>query len=347
MQEHSLIRVFLSALVKGFSKTFGVLLGIVLFWAGINFISSQEKPPRYTTTNICPNHTWKTLPLSMDRPTILRITIDGGIGIKDGNSIVTAEAIEKILCDIPQLEIKEGSLKGIIIAINTRGGDARDAETIRTLLLEAKARFHIPCVVYADGFCASGGVMIACAADKIIASPSSLIGSVGVIMPTLFNLSKPMEMWGIQSKTIHAGKEKDELNPFRPWKENEGEHLQEDLNKYYEKFISMVCQARPRISPDFLRTEGARIYLAQDAKEVGFIDEIENSYFKCLEKFSGSLGVEDNYQVIELIPQFSLGSFFTMGISSLLRPSIEHRLLMPGEVDSTVQGKPLALYDPR
>lgn len=346
MQENSLVRLFLSSLVKGCSKAFGVLLGIALFWITLNIISSQEKPLRYTTTNICPNHTWKTLPLSPDRATILRITMDGGIGFKDGSGMVTAEAIEKILCDIPQLEIKEGNLKGILVSINTRGGDARDAEIIRTLLLEAKARFHVPCVVYVDGLCASGGVMIACAADKVIASPSSLVGSVGVIMPTLFNLSKPMEQWGIQSKTIHAGKGKDELNPFRPWKENEGVDLQEDFNKYYERFISLVCQARPRISPDFLRSEGARIYMASDAKEIGFIDDIENSYFSCLEKFSNSLGIEENYQVIELTPQFSLGSLLGMGFSSLMKPSIEHRITLPGEFDPKVQGKPLFMYAP-
>jgi len=347
MQDTPLTRVFLSSLIKGLAKAFGVLLGIVLFIVLFSFVLSQEKPSRNTSTLLCPNHTWKTASFSSDRPTILRITIDGGIGIKDGNGIITSDSVEKILCDIQQLEIKESALKGIILAINTRGGDARDAETIRTLLLEAKTRFHIPCLAYVDGFCASGGVMIACAADKIVASPSSLVGSVGVIMPTLFNIAKPMEQWGIETKTIHAGKGKDELNPFRPWKENEGVDLQEDFNKYYERFLSLVCQARPRISPDFLRSEGARIYLAADAKEVGFIDEIESSYFRCLEKFSNSLGIEENYQVIELVPQFSIGSLLSIGASTLMRPSIEHQITLPGSIDSKVQGKPLSLYYPR
>lgn len=344
MHDQSFFRLFFSSLLSGFSKAFGVLLGIFFFFFVCLFISSQEKPPRYTTTTICPNHTWKTAPFANDRSTILRLSIDGVIGVRDNRGYVTAEDVEKILCDIAQLDLKEGALKGIIVSMNTPGGDARDSETIKALIQEAKERFHIPCIVYVDGLCASGGMMIACAADRIVASPSSLIGSVGVIMPTTFNVAQPMAQLGIQAKTLHAGKDKDELNPFRPWTENEGVDIQEDLNKYYERFVSIVCQARPKLSADFLKTTGAKVYLAQEAKELGFIDDIESSYFRCLEKLSTSLGIDDKYQVIELVPQFSFGSLIGMGAEALLHPSIQHTIRLPGEMHTQDEGRPLYLY---
>lgn len=348
MHQPSLARVAFSSLISGFFKIFGILSGIVLFWIALTIFSVSATPPRFTTTNIRPNHTWKLQPFSPDRATILQISINGGIGFRDKNGCITADAVEKILCDIAQLELKEGSLKGIILSMNSPGGDARDSEIIRSLLQEAKIRFHIPCVAYVDGLCASGGMMIACAADQITSSPSSLIGSVGVIMGTQFNVSKPMEQYGVLAKTLSAGKGKDELNPFRPWKDNEGADIQDDLNKYYDRFVSIVCQARPKITPDFLKAEGAKVYLAQDAKEFGFIDSVEPTYFRCLEKFATALAIEEEYQVIELTPTFTLGSLFTMETAALLKhPCIEHQIKIPGSIDPQLTGGPLFLYQPK
>lgn len=347
MNQTSLAKIAFSSLITGFFKMVGILVGILFVWIALALFTTQAAPPRTTTTDVLPTHTWKTLPYSPEKPTIVRISIDGGIGFHDRNNSITADTIEKILCDIPQLDLKDGNLKGIILTMNSPGGDARDSETIRALLQEAKTRFHIPCIAYVDGLCASGGMMIACAADQIYASPSSLIGNVGVIMGTQFNVSKPMDQLGILSKTISAGKCKDEFNPFRPWKENEGEDFQQDINKYYDQFVATVCQARPKITQDFLKSEGARIFLAKDAKELGFIDGIENTYYKCLEKFATALTIEEEYQVIELVPHFSFGSLFNLGANCLLKgPRIEHQIKVPGAVDSNLEGKALFLYKP-
>lgn len=347
MNQTSYSRMAFSSLISGFFKIVGILMGILFVWAAMALFTTQAAPPRTTTTNVLPTHTWKTMPYSSEKPTIVRICIDGGIGMHDRAHSVTADNIEKILCDIPQLELKEGNLKGIILAINSPGGDARDSETIKALLQEAKTRFHVPCIAYVDGLCASGGMMIACAADQIYASPSSMIGSIGVIMGTQFNLSKPMDQFGIQAKTLTAGKNKDEFNPFRPWKENEGQDLQEDINTYYNQFVATVCQARPKITEEFLKSEGARVFLAKDAKELGFIDGIETTYYKCLEKFATALTIEEEYQVIELMPHFSFNSLFSMGTNLLFgHPSIDHHIKMPGDIDHELKGKPLFLYRP-
>lgn len=347
MNQTSFTRMAFSSLISGFFKIVGILTGILFVWAALAIFTAQTAPPRTTTTTVLPTHTWKTVPYSAEKPTIVRVAIDGAIGLYDRSHSVTADNIEKILCDIPQLELKEGNLKGIILTMNSPGGDARDSETIRALIQEAKTRFHVPCILYVDGLCASGGMMIACAADQIYASPSSMIGNVGVIMGTQFNVSKPMDQFGILSKTLSAGKGKDELNPFRPWKENEGQDFQEDINKYYDLFVATVCLARPKITPDFLKSEGARIFLAKDAKELGFIDGIEPTYYKCLEKFATTLTIEEDYQVIELMPHFSFGSLFSMGTNFFLKhPSIEHRITLPSDVDPQLAGKPLFLYRP-
>lgn len=347
MNQTSLARIAFSSLITGFLKTVGVLLGIVFVWIALTLLTAQTTPPRATSTIVLPNHTWKTLPYSPEKATVLKISIDGGIGFPERNNSVTADLIEKIVCDIAQLDLREGNLKGLILTMNSPGGDARDSETIRALIQEAKTRFHIPCIAYVDGLCASGGMMIACAADQIYASPSSLIGNVGVLMGTQFNVAKPMEQYGVLAKTISAGKGKDEFNPFRPWKENEGEDFQEDINQYYDQFVALVCQARPKITPDFLKSEGARIFLAKDAKELGFIDGIEPTYFKCLEKFASTLAIDDEYQVIELQPHFTLGSLFNVGPTSLFKkPVIEHQVTLPGVIHQDLSGKPLFLYRP-
>ena len=66
------------------------------------------------------------------------------------------------------------------------GGAADDSVGIYRALCEYKKKYNVPIYAFVDGLCASGGMYIACAADKIYATPSSVIGSVGVIMGPLF-----------------------------------------------------------------------------------------------------------------------------------------------------------------
>src|SRR5690606_9333623 len=121
------------------------------------------------------------------------------------------------------MESREGIFEkspvvALLLHIQSPGGTVIDADGIYRAIKAYKAQHNIPVYAYVDGLCASGGMYIAAAADKIFASDVSLIGSVGVISPPTFNFTKTMEKLGIEALTLSAGIGKDDLNPFRPWK---------------------------------------------------------------------------------------------------------------------------------
>jgi len=290
-----------------------------------------------------PDHNWKVKQFSSTTPTILQIPITGVIGLELGTR---SEKIAAILQDIQELELKPGMFKAIILNINSPGGSADDSDAIFRMISEFKKTFRIPVYAYIEGMCASGGTLISLAADKIIASPSSVIGHVGVIMGTHFNVFKTLERFGVDSKTIFAGKNKDELNPFRPWKEGEGEDFQNLTDLYYGRFLKLMVANRPRMTEAQLIDEGAKLYFPEQALEQGYIDEISDTYTKTLGEIASTLEISNNYQVIQLRPQIFLSELFGNEACFPGTRAINHFLRLPGDSPPEFIGKPLYLYVP-
>lgn len=340
MSSESLFKSAFRSLSNTFFKVVGFSVAILFVLVALTILFSGG-PQRVTTTIMQPTHHWRVRPFSVTTPTILQIPITGVIGIERG---MRKEKIEAMLQDLQELDLKPGMLKAIILTINSPGGLADDSDSIFRMISEYKKQFKLPVYAYIDGLCASGGTLISLAADKIIASSASTIGHVGVIMGTSFNFSKPMEKFGIDSKTIFAGKNKDELNPFRPWKPNEGEDFQDLADVYYDRFIKLVATHRPKITEEQLREEGAKLYPAEEALERGYIDQISDSYFETLSEITSSLEISHDYQVIQLRPQIFFSEIF--GPETAAEKAMHHFVRLPGDMHPDLTGKPLYMYFP-
>lgn len=344
MESDSLCKGAARSFFNTFFKVFGFAAALVVIIIGIGILLSGT-PQRTTTTVMKPDHNWKVKIFSSSTPTILEIPITGVIGLELG---MRKERIAAILQDIQELDLKPGMFKAIILTINTPGGSADDSEAILRMLTEFKKMYRIPVYAYIDGMSASGGTMISLAADKIISSPSSLIGHVGSIFGShFFNFSKTLAQYGVEAKTIYAGKHKDELDPFRPWKEGEGNEFQNLADISYEQFIKLVVAHRPRITEDQLRDEGAQLYFPQQALEQGYIDQISDTFTQALGEIATTLEISNNYQVIELRPQIMLSELFGNESSFLAPRVITHTFRLPGDIDPELVGKPLYLYVPK
>ena len=338
------------SLVKGalrtFINTFCKVISIAIAFTAILFILStaiSSAPHRHTSTISHPTHQWKVPPFSLDRPTILHIPIVGTIGYGRGPS---KQDLFSIFQDIETLQFQPGVLKAVVLYIDTPGGTADDSDAIFRMLEEFKKARQIPIYAYVDGLCASGGIFVSLAADTIIATTPSIIGSIGTIMPTAFNVANTMNRLGIEAATPYAGKNKDDLNPFRPWRGNETATIQELINTSYNRFVSLVSRYRPKLTEEQIKEEGAKVYGAEKAQELGLIDEINDSYTKALEQIASSLEIVNNYQVIELRPEMGIQTLLGPEAGALFTKKIEHHLQIPGELPSEVSGKPLYLYQP-
>lgn len=163
------------------------------------------------------------------------------------------------------------SVKAIVLRINSPGGSVVASDEIYNELLKVEK----PIVVSMGEMAASGGYYISCAADKILANPSTLTGSIGVIaqMP---NVEELMEKIGVEVTTIKSGTHKDEGSPFREMTEEEKAIWQTIISESYEQFVGIVAKGRGLSQEKVKELADGRIYTGQQAVELGLADQLGN-----------------------------------------------------------------------
>jgi protease IV len=334
----------LRAVVVSFCVVLGLCLGFVFLSMLFGSLSSGTIDTKLSATHteeILPNALGKRVSLSSTSPVILQVNIEGIIGTEE----LSEETIRSQLVESREGSFKNDRVKGILLYINTPGGTVTGADGIYRILKEYKERYKIPIYAYVDGLCASGGMYVAMAADKVIASDTSLIGSVGVIAPAFMNVTKLLEKIGVDTMTISAGKGKDAMNPLRPWKPGEEDNYKYLIDFYYNHFVELVTKHRPEISKEQLTKEyGAQIFPAPLAEEYGFIDHSGISLADTLQALVHAAEIpDDEYQVIRLEHKGWWKTLFS-GKNNFLMGKVEHRLSISPEIDILLSNQFLYLY---
>jgi protease IV len=337
----SAIRCFCNA----FSVVIGIFIAAVVVMFGLALFSSPEILPEKSELSIAPDADGRRTLLPETSPAILRIDFHGIIG--DGD--LTNEKIQNILFDSREDSLRNNRVKAVLLHMNTPGGVASDAAGIYDALLAYKKKYNVPVYAFVDGMCASGGMYICAAADKMYATSSSVIGSVGVILGPTFNFSGAMEKFGIQSLTITQGKDKDMLNPFRPWKEGEDQSLVNITKELYEQFVTAVATGRPRLDREKLvNVYGAQVFIAPEAQTLGYIDVSGADYGQTLNELAtaADIAADQRYQVVQLETPHTFLSQLAQGKSSLFSGKISHVFQIGPNMSSELSGKFLYLYQP-
>ena len=315
--------------IRSFFKSFFVILGIFCAFIPIFLIlmaTSTDKD--ITNKNIIsylPDDKGEKHLLSSSSPAILRINIEGVIG-KD---LLTQAAIKSQLNESRIGVLKDNRVKGVFLHINSPGGGVVDSDGIYRLLKEYKKQFNVPVYAYVDGLCASGGMYIASACDKIYTSPMSIVGSVGVIFGPFFNVKDTLNKVGILTETLTKGKDKDTFSPFKKWSEDEGEMIQPIVQYMYNRFLSIVSTARPKLTMDKLKNDyGAHIFDAQKAYELGYTDGWNVEYNAALRELVAAAKIkpDEKYQLIELKPKRVWLSELLQGASTLMKGKFKHEI---------------------
>ena len=181
----------------------------------------------------------------------------------------------KVLEDIERAS-NDASIKGVLFVIDSPGGAVAPSVEIAYAIKELSMKK--PVVAYASGTIASGSYYASIWANKIIANPGSIVGSIGVIMQG-FEASKLLENIGISSQTIKAGKYKESGTFTRKWTNDEEQELQGVINSTYNMFISDVADARKLDIKKHTIFADAKIFTAYQAKDVGLVDEVATLNF--------------------------------------------------------------------
>ena len=166
---------------------------------------------------------------------------------------------------------KNNKIKGVLLVVNSPGGAV--APSVEVAYAIKRLREKKPVVAYAQGVMASGSYYASIWANKIIANPGAMVGSIGVVMQGA-NLSELMSKIGIATQSVQAGKYKKVGTPDRKWKDFEVNELNKVIYGTYDMFTKDVADAR---NLDFKKRDiyaNAHIFTASQAKEVGLVDDI-------------------------------------------------------------------------
>ena len=219
---------------------------------------------------------------------LLEIRINGPILNSPSNagffgldsSVTYAYQFQKLMEKVAE----DDRIQGIFLRISTPGGTVVGSNVVYEALAGYKETTENPIYAYIEGLSASGGVWSMVAADQILAAPGSIVGSIGVIGPTLVYFNNPVAIDGglfgggvttqdgIQQFIISAGKGKDLGNPFRQPTEEELQSWRVNINDEYDKFVTHISETRG-ISEQTLRQEmGAYIFGTEQAQQYNLID---------------------------------------------------------------------------
>ncbi len=198
----------------------------------------------------------------------------GGI-ILSGSGFSGEAAYSDVICDQLDKAADDSRVKGIIISLDTPGGEVTAADDIYTKIREVRRTTGKPVVALMNSVAASGGYYVAAGCDRIIAGKLTLTGSIGVIM-NAYNYSGLLEKVGVQSEVYKSGPMKDMLNPARRRTEPERKLVQELIDETYGEFVKLVSESR-RIPVEKIKGTpigDGRVYSGRKALEYGMIDSI-------------------------------------------------------------------------
>ncbi len=340
----SVIRSFLSALFSVLGFLFGIFLIFALIGSLLGDKDDELEAKSYYSPTIVANADQKRTSVSDKAPVILKVSVSGLIGTETLNM----NTFRQILQESREGHFKNDRVKALLVHISTPGGTVVDSEGIYRAIKQYKADYDVPVYAFVDGMCASGGMYIASACDKIYATDASLIGSVGVLSPAFFNFTGLMEKLGVGAKVLSVGKGKDDMNPFRPWKEGESDSYKQIIDFYYNQFVDIVVEGRPDIKRARLVNEyGAHVFPAPKAQEFGFIDGSGYSYEQTVELLAKEIGIEDDYyQVVQMKRKIDLSDFFNTG-TMLFNGKVQHQIDLAPYFDHHLMNKFLYLYMPQ
>ena len=163
-------------------------------------------------------------------------------------------------------------VKAVLLRVNSPGGTVTGSDMIYNEINSFRDRSGKPVVVLMGEVAASGGYYVACAGDEIIAYPTTITGSIGVIIQT-FNFSEGMRKIGIRADAITSGENKAMGSPFEPMPAEQRELFQNVVDEFYANFLGVVTTNRTALSEADLGwiTDG-RIITGARAAEVGVVD---------------------------------------------------------------------------
>jgi protease IV len=277
-----------------------------------------------------------------DRGKVLVIQVKGFLSDTPRKGFLgdRASMVEEVVSQLRKAE-KDKEIGAVLLKINSPGGSITASDILYHEIVQFKQRTGTRIVAVLMDVAASGGYYIALPADRILAHPTTITGSVGVIF-IVPRVSGLMDKLGVAVDIHKSGKDKDMGSPFRPSTRDEEVILKGLTDKMGKKFVDLVGKHRTDDAAVLANVSTARIYLASEALELKLIDRIgyvddaiseakdlaglnkdarvivyrrskypdDNVYNTSASSQSGAAGALVNLSLPEIIPDLSPGFYY-------------------------------------
>ncbi|MDH3583220.1 MAG: signal peptide peptidase SppA [Phycisphaerae bacterium] len=203
-------------------------------------------------------------------------------------------------------------IKAVILRLNTPGGTVTASDVMYRQVQRFRRRSGKPVVALMMDVAASGGYYLACACDRVVAYPTSITGSIGVIMQTV-SFKPALDRIGIRADAITSGPNKAAGSPLGELTAEHRRLLQEMVNDFYAAFVKVVAEARPQLAGEQLaRATDGRVFTGTQALGAGLVDATGDLYdaFALAKQLAG---VQRAHLVMLHRPGRSVGSVFAAG----------------------------------
>jgi len=210
------------------------------------------------------------------------------------------QGADKIVSQLRKIS-KIPNIKAVVLRINSPGGSIAAVQEIYEEVIRLREKGKKVVVSMGD-VGASGAYYVACAADRIVANPGTITGSIGVVM-SLGNMEELFRKIGIKIEVIKRGIHKDIGSPARELTSEEKKLLQGLIDDAYDQFLRVVIERRNLEKKEAEKIAQGQIFTGQQAKGLGLVDEIGN--FQDAVSLAGKLaGITGEPRVVEMLEPF-------------------------------------------
>lgn len=200
------------------------------------------------------------------------------------------------IVDELQSYAEDSSIKAIVIRIDSPGGGVVPSQEIYNAVKNIK-KDGKKVIVSMGSVAASGGYYIAAAADKIVANPGTLTGSIGVKME-FANLEKLLEKIGVRGMVVKAGEYKDIASPYREMTKEETKLLQDVIDDVHNQFIKAVAEGRGLTETEVRTIADGRIFTGQQALGLKLVDQL-GDLKDSIDVAGGLVGIKGKPTIVE------------------------------------------------
>jgi protease-4 len=251
--------------------------------------------------------------------------LGGNVGLVEVNGVIDETSGREVIKTLEKYD-ENSSIKAIVLHVNSPGGGVAISQEIYDEI--KRVRVDKPVVASMASVAASGGYYISCGADRIIANPGTLTGSIGVIFE--FHTFKGlMDKVGIGTETVKSGELKDVGTYSRPMTEEEGLMLRSVVMDTYEQFVQVVADGRGKSPEDIYPLADGSVYTGLQAYNLGLVDTL-GGLKEAVDLAANLAGVTGEPKLVRQTDRKKVSIFDLLGnVSNVVNTSIDKSMSGP------------------